>query len=65
MFERAIGEDVAGAFPGDDALGGQPFRRETATAMVATDVLVVAKAVMIRLLRTVSNTEQLQTPVRR
>ncbi len=41
-----------GAFLGEDAIGGQPLRRETATAMTATEVLVVAKAEMIRLLRT-------------
>ena len=50
--EAVCGLLGAGAFLGEDALGGQPFRRETATAMVATDVLVVAKALMIRLLRT-------------
>lgn len=41
-----------GAFLGEEALAGQTVRRQTATAMTATEVLVVAKAQMIRLLRT-------------
>ena len=41
-----------GAFLGEEALGGHAVRRQTATAMTATEVLVVAKAEMIRLLRT-------------
>ena len=41
-----------GAFLGEEALAGQSVRRQTATAMTATEVLVVAKAQMIRLLRT-------------
>jgi CRP/FNR family transcriptional regulator, cyclic AMP receptor protein len=41
-----------GAFLGEEALGGHAVRRQTATAMTATEVLVVAKAQMIRLLRT-------------
>lgn len=42
----------AGAFLGEEVLGGQVVRRQTATAMTATEVLVVAKAPMIQLLRT-------------
>jgi len=38
----------AGAFLGEEALSGLPFRRATATAMTAADVLVVAKAEMSR-----------------
>jgi CRP/FNR family transcriptional regulator, cyclic AMP receptor protein len=41
-----------GAFLGEEALAGQTVRRQTATAMTAVEVLVVAKAQMIRLLRT-------------
>jgi CRP-like cAMP-binding protein len=41
-----------GAFLGEEVLGGHRVRRQTATAMTATEVLVVAKAEMIRLLRT-------------
>jgi CRP/FNR family cyclic AMP-dependent transcriptional regulator len=41
-----------GAFLGEEALGGHAGRRQTATAMTATEVLVVAKAQMARLLRT-------------
>jgi CRP-like cAMP-binding protein len=41
-----------GAFLGEDALTGSDERRQTATAMTATQVLVVAKAHMKRLLRT-------------
>ena len=42
----------AGAFLGEEALTGCPERRQGATAMTATQVLVVAKAHMIRLFRT-------------
>lgn len=42
----------AGAFVGEEALVGCDERRQTATAMTATQVLIVAKAHMIRLLRT-------------
>ena len=41
-----------GAFLGEEALTGCGERRHSATAMTATQVLVVAKAQMIRLLRT-------------
>jgi CRP-like cAMP-binding protein len=41
-----------GAFLGEEALTGCSERRQSATAMTATQVLVVAKAHMIRLLRT-------------
>ena len=41
-----------GAFVGEEALSGQRFRRASATAMTPADVLVVAKAEMIHLLRT-------------
>jgi CRP/FNR family transcriptional regulator, cyclic AMP receptor protein len=41
-----------GAFLGEEALVGGGERRQSATAMTATQVLVVAKAHMIRLLRT-------------
>jgi CRP/FNR family cyclic AMP-dependent transcriptional regulator len=41
-----------GAFLGEEALTGCGARRQSATAMTATRVLVVAKAHMIRLLRT-------------
>jgi CRP/FNR family cyclic AMP-dependent transcriptional regulator len=41
-----------GAFLGEEALVGRGERRQSATAMTATQVLVVAKAHMIRLLRT-------------
>lgn len=42
----------AGAFLGEEVLGGHAERRQTATATTATEVLVVAKARMIQLLRT-------------
>jgi CRP-like cAMP-binding protein len=41
-----------GAFLGEEALTGSVERRQSATAMTATQVLVVAKEHMIRLLRT-------------
>jgi CRP-like cAMP-binding protein len=50
--EAIIGLLGTGAFLGEEALGGHAVRRQTATAMTATEVLVVAKAQMIRLLRT-------------
>ena len=50
--EAVCGLLETGAFLGDEALGGHAVRRHTATAMTATEVLVVAKAQMIRLLRT-------------
>ena len=40
-----------GAFLGEEALVGRGERRQSATAMTATQILVVAKAHMIRLLR--------------
>ena len=43
-----------GAFLGEEALSGCGERRQSATAMAATQVLVVAKAHMIQLLRTQS-----------
>lgn len=42
----------AGAFVGEEALSGCGERRQSATAMTATQLLVVAKADMIRLLHT-------------
>jgi CRP-like cAMP-binding protein len=39
-----------GAFLGEDVLGGHAVRRQTARAITATEVLVVAKAQMIQLL---------------
>jgi len=41
-----------GAFLGEEALAGYAVRRQTAVAMTASEVLVVAKAQMLRLLRT-------------
>jgi CRP-like cAMP-binding protein len=40
-----------GAFLGEEVLGGHAVRRQTATAITATEVLVVPKGQMIRLLR--------------
>ncbi len=51
--EATCGLLEADAFLGHDVLGGDTTRRQTATAMMPTEVLVVAKAHMIRLLRTV------------
>lgn len=48
--EGICGVLAAGAFLGDDVLAGHTFRRQTATAMTATEVLVVPKAQMIQLL---------------
>lgn len=45
---------AAGAFLGDEVLAGRAFRRQTATAMTATEVLVVPKAQMIQLLHSQS-----------
>ena len=42
----------AGAFLGEEALGGFAVRRQTATALNATTMLIVAKADMMRRLRT-------------
>ena len=50
--EAISGLLAAGAFLGEEALSGDVVRRQTAIAMTGTDVLVVAKAEMIRLLRT-------------
>ena len=50
--EAICGLLAAGAFLGEEALAGDAVRRQTAIAMTGTDVLVVAKAEMIRLLRT-------------
>jgi CRP/FNR family cyclic AMP-dependent transcriptional regulator len=41
---------TAGGFLGDEVLAGHAFRRQTATAMTATEVLVIAKTQMIQLL---------------
>jgi CRP/FNR family cyclic AMP-dependent transcriptional regulator len=41
-----------GAFLGEDVLAGHALRRQTAIALVSTEVLVIAKAQMIELLRT-------------
>ena len=41
---------AAGAFLGDEVLAGHAFRRQTATAMTSTEVVVVPKAQMIQLL---------------
>jgi CRP-like cAMP-binding protein len=41
-----------GAFVGEEALAGPAVRRQTATAMTATEVLVVGRAQMSRLVRT-------------
>jgi CRP/FNR family transcriptional regulator, cyclic AMP receptor protein len=50
--EGIVGLLEAGAFLGEEALGGISVRQETATATTATEVLVVAPAQMQRLLRT-------------
>ena len=50
--EAICGLLEAGAFLGEEGLGGHAVHRHTATAMTATEVLVVAKAQMIRLLGT-------------
>ncbi len=50
--EAVCGLVEAGAFLGEEALSGRAVRRETATAMTTTEVLVVAKAQMIQLVRT-------------
>jgi len=50
--EAIVGLLGTGAFLGEEALGGHAVRRQTATAMTATEVLVVAKVQMIRVLRT-------------
>lgn len=41
----------AGAFLGEEMLAGSSLRRQTAIALIATEVLVIAKAHMRRLLR--------------
>jgi CRP/FNR family transcriptional regulator, cyclic AMP receptor protein len=50
--EAICGLLAEGAFLGDEALGGYAVRRQTATAMTTTEVLVVAKTHLIRLLET-------------
>jgi CRP-like cAMP-binding protein len=50
--EAIVGLLGTGAFLGEEALSGHAVRRQTATAMTATEVLVVAKAEMMRLLHT-------------
>jgi CRP/FNR family transcriptional regulator, cyclic AMP receptor protein len=50
--EGICGVLAAGAFLGEEVLAGDAVRRQTATAMTATEVLVVPKAQMIQLLRT-------------
>lgn len=42
----------AGAFLGDDVLGGPAVRRQTAVAMIDTQLIVIAKAQMLKLLHT-------------
>jgi len=49
--EAIVGLLGTDAFLGEEALAGHAVRRRTATAMTTTDVLVVAKGQMIRLLR--------------
>ena len=41
----------SGSFLGEDVLGGCAFRRQTATAMVATEVIVVSRSTMAGLLQ--------------
>lgn len=41
---------ASGAFLGEDVLSGYPVRRQTAVAIIATQVIAVARAPMIRLL---------------
>jgi len=48
--EAVVGMLGPGDFFGEGALAGQPFRLATATAMIASRVLVVPKQQMIRLL---------------
>lgn len=50
--EAICGLLEAGAFLGEQAITGSGGRRQSATAMTATQVLVVEKAHMLRLLRT-------------
>ena len=50
--EAVIGLCGPGAFIGEEALAGVATRRVTATAMTRVDVLVVPKALMLRLIRT-------------
>ena len=50
--EGLIGLIGPGGFLGEEALAGLPERRETATAITAVTVLVVAKARMLRLVHT-------------
>jgi CRP/FNR family cyclic AMP-dependent transcriptional regulator len=50
--EAIVGLLGARAFLGEEALSGRAVRRQTATAMTATEVIVIAKAEMMRLLRT-------------
>lgn len=50
--EGIVGVLEAGSFLGEEALRGQPLRRQTATALTAAGVLVVAKAQMLQLLHT-------------
>ena len=48
--EAICGVLEPGAFLGEDALGGRSIRRQTAVAMTATEVVVIAKAEMIGLI---------------
>lgn len=50
--EAICGVLTVGAFLGEEVLGGQVVHRHTATAMTATEVLIVAQAYMSRLLHT-------------
>ena len=50
--EGIVGVLGPGAFLGEEVVGGHAFRRQTAITMTATEVIVVAKTQMLRLLRT-------------
>ena len=47
-----------GAFVGEDVLGGCAFRRQTATAIITTELLVISRATMTALLRNNLNIAQ-------
>ena len=48
--EAVVAMLAPGDFFGEGALAGQPFRIETATAVVASSVLIIEKEAMVRLL---------------
>jgi CRP/FNR family cyclic AMP-dependent transcriptional regulator len=50
--EAVVGVLRAGDFFGEECLAGQPIRRRNAIAMTRSTVLVIGRAVMVRLLRT-------------